>query len=252
MARAVDITMLILRSTLFNLLFYLNLILWMLVILPTFLMPARVLKRVAKAWARSSIWLMRVVAGIRVEYRGRENIPQGGLIVASKHQSMWETFALYPEFEDSGYILKRELMWIPLFGWYVWKADMVPVNRGARAAGLTDMNQRAAAMIRAGRQILMFPEGTRRPVDAPPRYKWGVVHLYDTAKAPILPVALNAGLYWPRRKFLRRPGTLIIEFLKPIPPGMPREEVLPLLEARIEEATNRIVAEGRARDNLPA
>jgi 1-acyl-sn-glycerol-3-phosphate acyltransferase len=243
--------MIILRSFLFNVLFYLNLMAWMILIIPTFLMPNRILKRVAKAWARSSIWLMRVVAGIKIEYRGRENIPTGGLIVASKHQSMWETFALYPELADSGYILKRELMWIPFFGWYVWKADMVPVNRGARAAALADMNKRASAMLKAGRQIILFPEGTRRPVDAPPRYKRGVSTLYEAANAPILPVALNAGLYWPRRKFLRQPGTMIVEFLPIIPVGLSGEEALRTLEERIESATNRIVAESRARDNLP-
>lgn len=237
---------LFLRSALFNVLFYANLIAWMIVILPTLAMPRRILCRIAAAWARSSLWLLRVVAGTGVEFRGLENLPQGGFIVASKHQSMWETFALYPLFADGAFILKRELMWIPLFGWYLWKADMVPVNRGARSQALAEMNRKAREKLAEGRQLLIFPEGTRRPVGAEPRYKWGAVQIYSEGAFPMVPVALNAGLFWPRRKFLRKPGTIIVEFLPLIPPGLPRDEVFVRLQDAIETATNRILAEGRA------
>ncbi len=238
--------MLFLRSALFNALFYLNLVAWMLLALPTFLMPAAAIQTIAKGWARSSLWLLRIVAGIRVEFRGRERIPAGGLIVAAKHQSMWETFALYPEFADTTFILKRELMWIPLFGWYVAKARQVPIDRGARSQAIARLNERAGEALREGRQILIFPEGTRRPVGAEPRYKWGAVHLYAATGAPMLPVALNSGLFWPRRQFLRRPGTIVVEYLEPIPPGLPKEEAFALLQDRIESATARLIAEGRA------
>lgn len=237
---------LFLRSALFNLLFYANLIAWMIVILPTLALPRRFLRDAAAAWARSSLWLLRVVAGTGVEFRGLENLPQGGLIVASKHQSMWETFALYPLFADGAFILKRELMWIPLFGWYLWKSELVPVNRGARSQALTDMNRRAREKLAEGRQLIIFPEGTRRPVGAQPRYKWGAVQIYADGAFPMVPVALNAGLFWPRRQFLRKPGTIIVEFLEPIPPGLPRDEVFVRLQEAIETATDRIVAEGRA------
>lgn len=237
---------LFLRSALFNVLFYANLILWMLAALPTLVLPRRILRDVAAAWARSSLWLLRVVAGTKVEWRGMEHLSPGGLIVAAKHQSMWETFALYPLFADCAFILKRELMWIPFFGWYLWKSDMIPVNRGARSAALADMNRDAREKLARGRQVLIFPEGTRRPVGAEPRYKWGAIQIYDEGERPMVPVALNSGLFWPRRKFLRKPGTIVVEFLEPIPPGLPREEAFERMRAVIETATDRLVAEGRA------
>lgn len=243
--------MLVLRSLAFNVAFYANLVAWLIVVLPTLVMPRRFFVSVAKAWARTNLWLLRVIAGIGIEVRGREKIPPGGLIVASKHQSLWETFALFPELHDAAYILKRELTWIPLFGWYLWKDDMVPVNRGGGSAALKDMNRKARQVIEQGRQIILFPEGTRRPPGAPPAYKYGIVHLYRTTGATCLPVALNSGLFWPRRKFLRRPGTIIVEFLDPIPPGMGREAFLTLLQARIEEASDRLLLEAR-RSAAPA
>ncbi len=238
--------MLVLRSLIFNVLFYANLIGWMIIALPFLPLPRRHFVGVAKNWARTSIWLMRVVVGTKVEFRGRERIPKGGLILASKHQSLWETFALFPEMEDGAFILKHELTWIPLFGWYLWKQDMVPVDRSGGSAALSKMNARAREVIAAGRQIIMFPEGTRRPAGAEPAYKYGIVHLYATTGAPCLPVALNSGVYWPRRKFLRRPGTIVVEFLEPIPPGLSRAEFYDTLQRRIEEGSDRLLAEAIA------
>ncbi len=238
--------MLVIRSLAFNVAFYANLILWMIGSLPFLALPRPWFVHVAKGWARSSVWLMRVIVGTKVEFRGRENIPPGGLIVAAKHHSMWETFALFPEVADGAFILKRELMWIPLFGWYLWKQDMVPIDRTKGSAAMTYMNARAKEVIDAGRQILIFPEGTRRPAGAEPSYKYGVVHLYAKTGAPVLPVALNSGVYWPRRKFLRRPGTIVVEFLPVIPPGLPRETFHALIEERIEAATNRLLDEAAA------
>src|SRR4029078_11170579 len=152
---------------------YALLIFWLLVAIPTFLMPRRGILTIARWWASSSIALLRVVCGTKVEYRGLEKIPDGPLIVASKHQSMWETFALLQFFSEPLYILKRELKWIPFFGWYLMKADMIDVERPAAAGALRDMPRRAGAAVREGRQLIIFPEGTRRPVEAPPRYKPG-------------------------------------------------------------------------------
>jgi 1-acyl-sn-glycerol-3-phosphate acyltransferase len=244
--------MIVVRSLLFNLLFYLNLILWMIAILPVFLLDRMVLTRAAQAWARSSLWLMRAIVGTHVEFRGVEKIPPGGLIVASKHQSLWETFALFTLFDDPTYILKRELMWIPLFGWYIRKADMVPIDRKAGSLALADMNARAREAVANGRQILIFPEGTRRPAGAPPAYKFGVAHLYRNLGVPCVPVALNAGLFWPRRKFIRRPGTIVVEILDPIGPGLPRDEFFKRLQASIETASDRLYREGLATAGLPS
>lgn len=238
--------MLHVRSILFNAAFYLNTLLWMVMLLPLLAAPRKVFMHGAKAWARSSLRLLEVIAGTKSEYRGLDRIPPGGLIVAAKHQSAWETLALVPIFEDPTFILKRELMWIPLFGWYLAKARCVPIDRRAGSQALAQMNERAREEVRAGRQILIFPEGTRKAPGARPAYKYGVAHLYENLAVPCLPVALNSGLYWPRRAMVRRPGTIRAEILEPIAPGMPREAFFPLLQSQIEAASNRLLAEGEA------
>lgn len=237
--------MLVLRSLAFNVLYYLNLIVWMLLVLPTLAMPRAAFREAARAWAQSSLWLLRVVAGTRVSWRGLDRIPPGGLLVAAKHQSLWETFALLTIFDDPAFVLKRELMWIPLFGWYAWKAQSVPVNRKGRSAALAELAVKTEEALAGGRQVILFPEGTRRTPGAEPAYKFGVVHLYERLKRPVLPIALNSGLYWPRRKFLRRPGTIVVEVLEPIPPGKSKEVFQAELMRVIEEASNRLLAEGR-------
>jgi 1-acyl-sn-glycerol-3-phosphate acyltransferase len=235
---------LILRSVAFNVLFYLNLVLHLIATLPVFFMPRRAMIAVAKSWGRTSNVLLRLVAGITVDYRGLEKIPDGALIVASKHQSVWETFTLVALLDDPTYILKRELTWIPFFGWCLIKAGMIAVNRGARGQALTSMTEGARRALASGRQIIIFPEGTRRAPGAEPAYKYGVVHLYAETGTPCLPVALNSGLFWPRRKFLRHPGTIRLEVLDPIPPGLDRQAFAERLKHDIETATARLVAEG--------
>jgi 1-acyl-sn-glycerol-3-phosphate acyltransferase len=238
--------MLVLRSLVFNIVFYINLIVWMIAIIPVFALPRRALIRAAQAWARSNLFLLRVIVGMRVEFRGIEKIPPGGLMVAAKHQSLWETFALATLVDDPTFILKQELTRIPLFGWYLLKADMVPIDRKSGTAALADMNVRAKEAVANGRQILIFPEGTRRPPGAPPAYKYGVAHLYANLGVPCLPVALNSGLYWPRRRFIRRPGTVRVEILDPLSPGLPRDAFFRELQERIEMACDRLLAEGQA------
>jgi 1-acyl-sn-glycerol-3-phosphate acyltransferase len=238
--------MLVVRSFLFNLLYYLNLIVWMIAALPSLAMPRVVFMRIARVWAGSSLWLLRVVAGTEVEFRGVEKIPPGGLLVASKHQSLWETFALLRIFDDPAYVLKRELMWIPFFGWYAWKARSVPIDRKGGSTALAAMNQRAREEVAAGRQIIIFPEGTRRPPGAPPAYKYGIAHLYSRLGVPCVPVALNSGKYWPRRRMLRHPGTIVVEVLDPIPPGMPRDAFFARLQEVIEPASEALLRETNA------
>ena len=228
-----------LRSLVYNILFYLVLAFWVIVGIPTYLMPRWGIMNIAKYWARSSIWL------IKVEYRGLEKIPDGPLIVAAKHQSMWETFALLQFFDQPLYILKRELRWIPLFGWYLVKSNMIGVDRSAGGRALLKMARRAGEEVRRGRQLIIFPEGTRRAVDAPPNYKTGVAQVYVDCRVTCLPVALNSGLFWPRRSFMRYPGTLVVEFLDPLPPGLSRGEFLARVSTVIEDATQRLVEAAR-------
>jgi 1-acyl-sn-glycerol-3-phosphate acyltransferase len=234
-----------LRSLIYNVLFYSLLIAWFIVAIPTFVMRRTAIIAVARLWSRQSTWLLRVVCNVKVEYRGVEKIPKGPLVVASKHQSMWETFALLRFFDQPLYILKRELTRIPFFGWYTIKAGMISVDRSAGGRALLKMVRQAAEEVRHGRQLIIFPEGTRRPVGAPPDYKPGVAQLYASCRGNCLPVALNSGLFWPRRTFMRYPGTLVVEFLDPIPPGLPRDEFLARISAVIEEATARLVEAGQ-------
>ena len=234
-----------LRSLIYNVLFYLLLVCWLIAAVPTFLMPRTGIMKIARLWARSSIWLLRVVCNVKVEYRGLEKIPKGPLLVASKHQSMWETFALLQFFDQPLYILKRELTLIPFFGWYLIKAGMVAVDGRAGGRALLKMVRQASEAVRRGRQLIIFPEGTRRPVGAPPQYKPGVSQLYASCRVDCLPVALNSGLFWPRRTFMRYPGTLVVEFLDPVPPGLARDEFLTRISAVIEDATARLVEVAR-------
>jgi 1-acyl-sn-glycerol-3-phosphate acyltransferase len=249
----------IVRSILFNVLFYLNLVVLLFVALATLAMPRRAVLKMAELWGRISVWLLQVVCGTKFEVRGLDRLPDGiftgPLIVAAKHQSTFETFALLRWFDDFTFIVKRELMWIPIFGWCMWKGGMVPVDRGKGTQALSAMTARAKEEIRRGRQLVIFPEGTRRAAGAEPSYKFGVAHLYAEIGVPCVPVALNSGLFWPRRAFMRYPGTIVVEFLDPIPPGLPIDEFFRRLRDAIETATARLVAQGRAelaRDGHPA
>ena len=235
------------RSVAFNVLFYLNTLVYLIAALPTFFMPYRAIIAVAKSWGRTNLVLLRVVAGIDCEVRGREKIPKGPLIVAAKHQSAWETFALLPLIDNPVFILKRELQWIPIFGWLTIKGRMVPVDRRGGSHALAAMIERARIELADNRQLIIFPEGTRRPAGAEPRYKIGVAHLYAAEGVPCVPIALNSGLFWPRRSLRRFPGTVVAEILDPIPPGLGKEAFFERLQSDIESATVRLIAEGRAK-----
>ena len=241
--------MIVVRSVIYNLLFYVNLVVLLFVALLTLVMPHQAILKMAELWGRISVFLLRVLCGTRMEVRGLEHL-QGRrlsepLIIAAKHQSTFETFALLKLFDDFTFIVKRELMWIPLFGWFMAKGRMIPVDRGAGSQALTKMTTRAREEIRTGRQLVIFPEGTRRAAGAEPRYKFGVAHLYAEIGVPCIPVALNSGLYWPRRSILRKPGTIVVEILDPIPPGLDKEDFKARLQSTIEDASSRLVEEGR-------
>jgi 1-acyl-sn-glycerol-3-phosphate acyltransferase len=239
----------IVRSTIFNVLFYVNVLVLMIVGLPMCLMGRRAGIFMARAWAKTSLWLLRVVCGTKVEYRGAELVPPGGgIVIAPKHQSILETFALVPMVPDFAYVFKRELNWIPLFGWYLMAVDQIAIDRSSGATALTQVPNGTDERLRAGRSVFIFPEGTRRPIGAPPRYKHGVTHLYATLDVPVMPVALNTGLFWPRRSFLRKPGVAVIEFLPIIQPGLPREEFAALLQSTIETRSDALVAEALRQD----
>ena len=239
--------LILVRSIAFNVLFYLNTLVYLVVALPTFFMPYRAIIAVAKSWSRVNLVLLRVVAGIDCEVRGREKIPKGAIIVAAKHQSAWETFALLPLFDNPVFIVKRELQWLPIFGWLMIKGRMVPVDRSAGSQSLGAMTERARVELADNRQLIIFPEGTRRPAGAEPRYKLGVAHLYVAEGVPCVPVALNSGLFWPRRSIRRLPGTVVVEILDPIAPGLDKKAFFERLQNDIEAATARLIAQAKSK-----
>jgi 1-acyl-sn-glycerol-3-phosphate acyltransferase len=241
------------RSLLFNLTFYLNLIIRMIVLSPIFfLLPRKKAWSIPKGWALSSNWLLAKIAGTTFEIEGLDNIPEGGYIFAPKHQSFWDTYALLPWLDDPVYILKRELTWIPLFGWYVNKMRMIPVDRGARGKVMAAVLERAKAEMKKGRQLIIYPEGTRRPPGAAPDYKFGIARIYADLDVPVVPVAMHPGLFWPRRKFLRFPGHFKVRILPPIPPGLGRDAFHERLIAETEAASDELLVETvRANPDLP-
>jgi 1-acyl-sn-glycerol-3-phosphate acyltransferase len=234
------------RSTVFNVVFYVNLALFLVLGSWLFLAPRIWAIRGLQSWATSSLWLLRVICGTSMEVRGREHIPQGACLIAGKHQSFWETFAILPLLDDPCMVLKKELTYIPLFGWFALKFKMIAVERSAGTAALKSLVARAKQEKARNRQIVIMPEGTRKFPDDPPDYKPGAAALYGALDVTCVPFGLNAGLFWPRRKFLRYPGTIIIEFLPAIPTGLPRKEFQQKLETAIETSTSELVREGRA------
>ena len=241
--------MIILRSILFNTLFYANLILQMVLLSPYYFLASR--KKafaIPKNWARSNHWLMEKIVGTTFTVEGLENIPEGGYILAPKHQSLWDTYALLPWLDDPVYILKRELMWIPIFGWYVARQKMIPVDRGARGKVMVKVMERAKQEMAAGRQLIIYPEGTRRAAGAEPAYKYGIARIYRDLDVPVVPVAMHPGLFWPRRKFLRFPGHFKVKILPPIEAGLDPDVFYETLIERLEKVSDELLVE-TARDN---
>ena len=238
--------MIYVRSALFNIVFYVNLILFLVLGSGFYFTPRIWSIRALQAWARTSLFWLRVIAGVRYEVRGRDHIPSGACLVAGKHQSFWETFAILPLLDDPAMVLKKELTYIPFFGWFIYKFRMIPVERSAGSQALRALIDAAERAVALGRQVVIMPEGTRRAPDDPPDYKPGAAALYGKLNVPCIPFALNSGLFWPRRQFIRRPGTIVISFLEPIPPGLNRKVFQSRLETSIESETRRLGAEGRS------
>jgi len=245
--------MLILRSLAFNTAFYASLILQMIFWTPFyFLAPRRLAWFVPRFWARSSLKLQEWIAGTESRIEGMENLPDGPFILAPKHQSFWDTIAFFPYLRDPVYILKRELMWIPFFGWYVGKMRMIPINRGSRSKALKQALEVARIRMAENRQLIIYPEGTRRAPGDEPAYKWGIVEIYAALGVPVVPVAHVAGLYWPRRRFLRYPGVLRAKFLPPIEPGLEKDEFMRRLVTETEAACDDLLVEAARSSNPPA
>lgn len=213
--------------------------------LPTLALPRKVTVWMSRRWSALVFWGLRVFAGTGFEVRGPR--PPNGVLVAAKHMSMWDTLALYLMLDDPAVVLKRGLTLIPFYGWYVKKAGSIAIDRKGGAQSLRAMAAAAKTVIAQGRSILIFPEGTRKKPDAVPDYKPGVAGLYGQLGVACVPAALNSGVLW--TGFIKKPGTIVLEFLEPIPPGLRSRDFMKLLEERIETASNALVAEARAHLN---
>jgi 1-acyl-sn-glycerol-3-phosphate acyltransferase len=238
-----------LRSAIFQFVFYLSFIVQMIIFTPIyFLLPRKAAYRIPKNWAASNIWLAKHIAGLSFEIEGLDQLPKTGVILAAKHQSFFDTFALIPSLEDPVYILKRELLWIPLFGWYAAKQDMIPINRADKGRAIPQMLVRAREELARGRELIIYPEGTRKAPGAPPDYKYGIARLYSDLKVPVVPVVMHPGLFWPRHGFKRQAGHFKVRFLDPIMPGMAPDAFFRHLIDVTETASDALLIE-TVRDN---
>jgi 1-acyl-sn-glycerol-3-phosphate acyltransferase len=243
--------MLLLRSLVFLAVFYVNTAAFLLLGSWLLLAPRRWAMEGLRLHGLASLWWLKVICGTRLVVRGHEKLPKGACLVAAKHQSAWDTFALIPVLRDPAMVMKAELGWIPFYGWFSQKFEHIFVQRDKGPSALKAMLRDARQRASQGREIVIFPEGTRRPPGAPPDYKPGFLALYEGLGLPCVPLALNSGLFWPRRSLMRYPGTVVIEILDPIPPGLLRAEARALIQERIETACARLIAEARAAPNPP-
>jgi 1-acyl-sn-glycerol-3-phosphate acyltransferase len=235
----------VLRSTIFFLWFALVSAVLAIGFLPALLLPRDITAWMSRRWSALNFWGLRVFAGLRFELRGI--VPKNGVLVASKHMSMWDTMALYMVLDNPAVVLKRSLLWVPFYGWYILKAGSIAIDREGKASALRKMAVKAKRVIAEGRSVLIFPEGTRKAPGAVPDYKTGVAALYGQLDVACVPVALNSGLFWTGPAgFLKKPGIAVLEFLEPIPPGLRPREFMKVLEERIEQATAQLVTEGQA------
>ena len=242
--------MTIVRSFIFDLTFYLWTILISVVALPALLVSQRATIWISALWANVSLLLLQLIVGLTYEVRGWNNLPRGPAIVALKHQSAWDTIALWVLLENPAIVLKRSLAMIPVFGWYMRRGKAIMIDRNAGAKALRPMVAAARSAVAEGRPIAIFPEGTRTAVGFRGSYQPGVAALYMQLGLPLVPVALNSGLFWGRRSFRKRPGRILVEFLPAIEPGLDRRHVMAELERRVEQATAMLVTESNGVDDL--
>lgn len=234
--------MIAVRSAVFVTLFYLWSVGVSVTCTPLLLLPPRATLAMFRTWSAGVLALLRI-CGVRVEVRGREHIPVGAALVAPKHQCMLDVFAQFGVLPASAFVMKKELMWIPWFGWYAQRVGCIVVDREAHSAALRKLVREAQARFAEGRQVVIFPEGTRTEPGAASDYKPGIAALYREIDVPVHPVATNSGAHWPAHGFLRKPGVIVFEYLEPIPPGLKRAEFMRTLRERIETASEKLLVE---------
>ncbi len=237
-----------LRSMAFNGTFYGWTLFCCLLFFPLLFLPRVFVLKAAKVWSFGVFWICEYILNLRIKITGKEKLSINPAILAIKHQSAWETIAFLHFIYDPSIVLKQELLWIPFFGWYLKKLGMIPLSRSTRKGpqDLKKLLKKAKQAMAHGQPILIFPEGSRSKPGQKGTYHSGVASLYLHLKIPVIPVAHNAGLFWPRRGFMKYSGQLSLEILDPIEPGLSRQEFMSILENKIESKTNDLVREGLA------
>jgi 1-acyl-sn-glycerol-3-phosphate acyltransferase len=240
------------RSLLFAVLFYAWSLTLCVLFLPALALPRGIVAWAFKLWARGVIVLLGVCCGIRIEVRGREHVPTGRALVAAKHQCMFDVFAEFLILPDSCFVMRKELMLIPFFGWYAWKQRMVVIDRDGGSAALRQMVRDGQDRLADERQLLIFPEGHRGEPGVAGDYQPGVAGLYRDLGLPAHLVATNSGLHWPAHGILRRSGTIVFEYLEPLPAGMKRADFMRQMQERIEAASNALLSPHPTGEEIPA
>lgn len=236
--------MTIVRAVIFNILYYGLTVILAFVLLPALLLPEKYYWPVMRRYFFFVHLLCKYVLGLNFVIKGREHLPQGGCIIAAKHQSAYETLMLPVIFNHPVVVLKQELLNIPLWGWYAARAGMIGIDRSNPREAMPKMAAGVARAAEQGRTIVIFPQGTRVGIHQTPAekpYKRGIAELYELTKLPVIPMALNSGLYWPRNAFIKRGGTVTMEFLPALPAGLTRSELLERLQQTLEDHSNRLV-----------
>lgn len=214
---------------------------------PLLLLPRRFALKVCQGFGHTMLFLLKIIGGVHTEIRGFEKLPKGGYILASKHQSEWETFVIGSMIEFPMFVIKKELLSIPFFGWFVRRSNLIAVDRKATSGVMRQMVKQALPLLDEHKTIVIFPEGTRTKPGVKSKYKAGIAVLYAQANVPVVPVALNGGVFW-SKNIIHKKGTAVLEILDPIPVGLSPEEFLPLLENTIEDASMRLYEEAQSKD----
>ena len=230
----------IIRSALFYLLIFMWTLCLGIISLPCLFSPRKYTRKLANIWISGILSLLRFICGITYEVKGRKNIPNHPVIVASKHQSAFQTFLIFKLNKNSVFIHKKELFFIPIFGLYLKKSNMISINRNEGPKALRKMLYEAKQKIESGSSIIIFPEGTRKKPGETTDYKTGIAGIYKETETEILPVALNSGYFWPKHPFIKSTGHIIINFLETIPSKLERSQLLKKIEITIETETNKL------------
>lgn len=235
-----------LRSLAFNIVIFAWSILLLIAFIPLVIAPRAVLLSAIRFWTRGIFWLQRHVLALDFEFRGVENLPDGPFIVASAHQSAWDTVCFYAVMRDPVFVLKKELYSVPMFGPYARKLGMIAIDRSAGASEARRMIRSVTEQLEAGRPVVIFPGGTRSAPDETVPLKSGIAALYRRCNVPVVPVSLNSGWFWGRRSFVKKPGKILAEFHAPIAPGQDAAAFDAALSAQIHDGNKALLEEARS------